>query len=535
MSHRRTRPTLDLGVRISLYVTALLAAITISLAALAIQAQRELLLGRVVDGGQAVAALVAGNARLAVFAADRAELRRHLGEALAHADVLEACAFDEEWRLLARVGRSGGEGGACGLDSAPAVPFGSGVSPGPGRREEPDAFTFWAPVLAASPFDSEEELYFPAGSRRGGEAVLGHVAVRWSRGSLREGLRAVLVRSVAAGLLFLLLGGAVAHRIVLAATRPLRRLAAAVRSRGTPVAEPGDDVGLLEGAYSGLLDALQQAFADLQALRDDLEVQVEARTAELREARDRLEEKVAKRTAQLDDAYRQLVHAEKLSATGRLAASVAHEFNNPVFGIRNVLRSLAGSSGLGSEERELAQMAVDECDRLGRLVRDLQSFSRPTSGRFEPVDLRGVVETMVLLCGKEFRRQGIAVDVHFADDVPPVHGVEDQLKQVVLNLLTNAGDAIGRGGGVVRIAAERRGAEVVLRVADTGRGIAPEHRERIFDPFFTTKPAVKGTGLGLSVSHGIVRRHGGRIDVESEPGTGAVFTVSLPVEEAREP
>ena len=532
MSSRPARPSLDLGVRISLYLAALLVALTVSVGALAIQAQRTLLLHHAGDAGQAVAALMAGGVRLAVFAEDRFELRRELAEALVHDHVLEACAFHREGRLLARMGRTEDGDQTCGLGPDPAGLLRPVT--GTGRREDGDSFTFWVPVMAAPPLGSEDDLYYPP-DPRAGEAVAGYAAVRFSKAPLREGMRQILARSAAAGVIFLLLGVAVAHRLVRAATRPLRDLTAAVRSRGTPVTEPGDDLGLLRGAYSSLLENLDRAFADLQSLRQELEERVEARTAELREARDLLEDRVAERTAELEETYRQLVHAEKLSATGRLAASVAHEFNNPVFGIRNVLQGLLGSSALGPEERDLAEMAVGECDRLRRLVRDLQSFSRPSSERLEPVDLRRVVDAMVLLCAKEFRRKKISVEVHFADDVPPVRGVEDQLKQVVLNLLTNAGDAVGDAGGAVRIRAERRGPDVALRVEDTGRGIRPEHRERIFDPFFTTKPAVKGTGLGLSVSYGIVRRHGGEIGVESEPGAGAVFTVTLPIDGERTP
>jgi len=536
MSVHGLRPGQDLGLRISLYLMVLLGALTASVSLLAIQAQRSQLRRHVAEAGRAVVELLAGSARLAVFAENREELRRVLGAALVREDVRDACAFDREGRLLVRVGRPGPAEGACGLEDARDRPGETRAPVGARYLESADAFTFWEPVVSAPPAASEEELYF------GGVApvpaapvVTGHVVVRITKDSLRQGTRQIVGRGLVAGLLFLLLGGAVAHRVVRAATRPLRDLAATVRLRGTPVAEAGDDVGLLTDTYSGLLQALERAFADLQALRDELEDKVDERTAELRKARDRLEERVAERTAELDDTYRQLLHAEKLSATGRLAASVAHEFNNPVFGIRNVLQSLLSAPGLGQEERDLAALAVSECDRLGRLVRDLQSFSRPTSGRAVPVDLRRVVEAMGLLCAKEFRRKHIALEVHFADDVPPVRGVEDQLKQVVLNLLANAGDAIGGGGGTVRVSAERHGAEVALRVADTGKGVLPEHRERIFDPFFTTKPAVKGTGLGLSVSHGIVRRHGGGMEVESEPGAGATFTVTLPIDGAREP
>lgn len=528
MRIRRVRPALDLGLRISLYVSGLLIGLTVSVGALVIHAQGALLRERVTEQGHAVTSLIARNVQLAVFAGDRSRLERELGAALVDDNVLEACAFDGEGRFLAGTARPGAREQPCVVPRAARVgPWEEGAARAH-RTDGPGDITFWAPVLSFPAPETEEELYFPTGALAEEEALLGYVSLRWSKGVIRDGIRQIVRGSLGAGLLFLLLGGAVAHRIILATTQPLRRLAAELRLRGTPVTEP-DDVGLLAGAYSGLLGALQQAFSELQTLRDHLEELVAARTAELREARDHLEDKVARRTAELEETYRQLIHAEKLTATGRLAASVSHEFNNPVFGIRNVLRSLGESPGLGVEEAALARLAIGECDRLSRLVRDLQSFSRPTGDRAEPVDLRRAVEAMVLLCGEKLRRRGIAVKLDFQEDVPPVDGVEDQLKQVVLNLLANAGDAIGDRGGTIRVSAERRGPQVVLRVADTGRGILPEHRERIFEPFFTTKLGVKGTGLGLAVSHGIVRRHGGRIEVESEPGAGAAFTVTLPI------
>jgi len=174
-------------------------------------------------------------------------------------------------------------------------------------------------------------------------------------------------------------------------------------------------------------------------------------------------------------------------------------------------------------------MAIRECDRVARLTGDLQSFNRPTSARLDLLDLHAALADILLLCKKNFQNEGIKVQMELAPDLPRILMVADQLKQVMLNLLTNAGEAIGSGGGSISIATRRIGAEVAISFTDTGAGISAENLNHIFEPFFSTKSAVKATGLGLAVSYGIIKRHGGRIEVESEEGQGACFTVFLPV------
>ena len=248
-----------------------------------------------------------------------------------------------------------------------------------------------------------------------------------------------------------------------------------------------------------------------------------------REARELLELRVSQRTEELEKIHRQLLHSEKLSAVGKLAASIAHEFNNPICGIRNVLDGLKRRAILGGEDLQMVELAIRECERVARLTKDLQSFNRPTTGRETRVDVHAALEDILLLCRKNLKNKRISLVKEFAPSLPGIQAVEDQLKQVFLNLLANAEEAITAETGTITVRTELRPGYVAVQFQDSGHGIAPKNQERIFEPFFSTKSAAKGTGLGLSVSYGIVTRHGGTIEVESTPGIGSTFTVLLPM------
>ena len=277
--------------------------------------------------------------------------------------------------------------------------------------------------------------------------------------------------------------------------------------------------------------------AELAQRNRELQAEVERRKKieeDLQLSHDVLERRVAERTAEVEKLYRQLLHSEKLSAVGKLAASIAHEFNNPICGIRNVLHGLRRRLPLAGGDRKLVDMAVRECDRVARLTNDLQSFNRPTSAKTTLLDLHVALEDILLLCKKDMQNARIEVRRDFYPDLPWVKAVPDQLKQVFLNLLTNAREAIGPEGGEIQISTGLVDGEVMVRISDTGSGIAADDLAHIYEPFFSTKPAVKCTGLGLSVSYGIIQRHSGRIEVESEPGGGTSFTVWLPLTEERD-
>ena len=242
-----------------------------------------------------------------------------------------------------------------------------------------------------------------------------------------------------------------------------------------------------------------------------------------------LERRVEERTRELQETQQKYLHAEKLSAIGKLSASIAHEFNNPLQGILSILKGLQKRAILEEQDRELLAAAIGESDRIKSLIRSLQEFNRPSPGRKILIDVHGSLDAMLLLHKSEFKGRRITVQRNYAPSLPQILAVPDQIKQVFLNLLTNAADACQQPGGVITVTTGCTGDWVAIVIEDTGIGIKEEEMSLIFQPFFTTKPEVKGTGLGLPVCYGIVKEHGGKILIESRPGEGTTCTVSLPI------
>jgi signal transduction histidine kinase len=252
-------------------------------------------------------------------------------------------------------------------------------------------------------------------------------------------------------------------------------------------------------------------------------IQRELGDAENRRARARAE---SERRA-LEDAARR---AEKLAALGTLAAGLAHELNNPIGIISSRIELMlleAESTGLPQEVRDDLGVLHRQAQRVARITQGLLSFARQPAGERTTVDLNHIVRETLLLAEKQIIRSGIGVATTLAPDLPEIVGDPGALQQVVLNLVTNAWEAVSPGGRITIETGVCPGdGRVGLIVEDTGRGIAPELLSRIFDPFFTTKDS--GTGLGLAITDGIVREHGGTIDVESWRGKGTRFVVAFP-------
>ncbi len=280
------------------------------------------------------------------------------------------------------------------------------------------------------------------------------------------------------------------------------------------------------------LDELVDSF---NRMRERLKLAVTA----LNEMQQTLEVKVQERTQQLQTAQRKLIQADRLASLGQLAASVAHEINNPVSGVLNLSmlleRLMANGSfppGREPEFRKYLALISTETARVGRIVSDLLAFSRRSKPQRALADLNKVVRSTVNLTQHKLKLLSTEIVIDLQESLPQVECDSSQMQQVVLNLVLNGAQAMQpKGGGTLTIRTRLvdQGSNAELSVQDTGEGIAPEHLSKIFDPFFTTKADGKGVGLGLAVLYGIVKAHDGEVEVTSQRNVGTTFTVTVPL------
>jgi len=225
----------------------------------------------------------------------------------------------------------------------------------------------------------------------------------------------------------------------------------------------------------------------------------------------------------------QMSRAEHLATLGELATGLAHEIRNPLAGIAGVIEIVGRDLPATSPAKSVVKEVRQEISQINRILTDLLETARPRTPEMRSSDLNTTVEHAVMLARQQVLSRPLKIEFAPADELPEVDHDSDQIHQVLLNLLLNAVQAID-GPGVVRVAVLRQGADALITVSDTGRGIPHEHLPNIFRPFFTTKG--NGTGLGLSLARRIVEEHHGRISVESSTGRGTTFSVLLPVRQA---
>lgn len=280
-----------------------------------------------------------------------------------------------------------------------------------------------------------------------------------------------------------------------------------------------DELGILASSFNEMTRSLKTARAELRELANSLEQQVEDRTA------------------QLKSAQAQLIQSEKLSSLGKLAASIAHEINNPLSGILVYAKLMIRMQEDGdvSEKARVAtlkdlRLVQRETERCSAIVRNLLDFARQRPLALKHIDVVTAVNEALSLVEHQMSMQGIALEKHLGQ-AAIVEADFGQLRQAFLNIALNACDAMAKGGRLTitsRLVPNARAIEIVFD--DTGVGIPPDHLSKILDPFFTTKE--KGTGLGLSVVYGIVERHKGKLDIRSQVGKGTRVTIRLPLAEA---
>jgi two-component system, NtrC family, sensor kinase len=261
---------------------------------------------------------------------------------------------------------------------------------------------------------------------------------------------------------------------------------------------------------------------------------------ELREWAHTLEQKVEKRTQELRIAEAETARSEKLASVGLLAAGIAHELNNPLTGVLTFTSLLRKKMPEGSADAEDLDLVIRETKRCATIIRRLLDFAREKTPEKKFIDLNQVIEDTARIIERPASFRDVEIGMDLDPELPQVWGDADLIKQVIMNILVNAQHAIEHEGSITvrsrrlpEAKSPEPGKEAVpmaeISIIDTGCGIPEKNLKRIFDPFFTSKEVGKGTGLGLSVSHGIVRAHGGAIEVESTVGKGSTFRIYLPL------
>jgi len=369
------------------------------------------------------------------------------------------------------------------------------------------------------------------------KTILGVLDVKMSLGAVDQQLLAsrnqLLLLSVVS---VLLVGMASGGFIWLFVRHPVKKLVVGMEmvSSGNLdhrlEAKTSDEIGQLAHTFNEMTEDLARARKEITAWSQTLE------------------QKVREKTADLERAHKQMVHIEKMSSLGQLSSSVAHELNNPLEGILTFAKLLikrVNKSSLPPAEiqsyTEDLKLIAEEAQRSGTIVKNLLVFSRQSGVSFHPVHLQTVLERCNLLVNHHSRINNVDLRMSCTDD-DLIECDPGQIQQLLIALMVNAIEAMspvpGRPeGGILTVDARRSEKQdsLVIQVKDTGQGMSDDVKAHIFEPFFTTKSEGKGVGLGLAIAYGIVERHHGVIDVESSPGHGTVFTVTLPTKQPDDP
>lgn len=279
------------------------------------------------------------------------------------------------------------------------------------------------------------------------------------------------------------------------------------------------------------LDAERQRLQQLLLAVDQQQQTIDRLLTLERQFSASLELQVEERTTALREAQARIIHSEKLAVIGQLAASLAHEINNPLQAIQSGLGLVIAE--LGGERIERVRndlmMIQSELERLLEIFQQMLDFNRPAYTVRQVLDLNAICEGAMVLLRNKLQENQLELRLELAPYLPPIYGDSNQIKQVLINLILNSAEAMASVPGIITTCTKATGQQVQLTVEDSGVGIPTTHLTRLFEPFFTTK--TRGLGLGLAISREIVERHHGEIIVQSEEGRGTVFTVFLPVEE----
>ena len=265
----------------------------------------------------------------------------------------------------------------------------------------------------------------------------------------------------------------------------------------------------------------QQILSDKQALQ--------VAHAELLDLNETLEKRVQERTDALVRHEKQMAHADRLASIGQLSSGIAHEINNPLGIIQGYTQLLLRTEPADTQRHNDLSTILKHAKNCKAIVEDLLNFARRSKPTAEVVNIHEVIDDALVFLAHRSKTPAVEIQKYYQDNIPSLRIDEKKIKQVLINLVMNAKHAVGEKGQISIHTNYDPGADhVCISVKDDGYGIEPKNLKRIFDPFFTTKPTGEGTGLGLAVSYGIIKSHGGDIEVDSTPGSGTEFRVLLP-------
>jgi two-component system, NtrC family, sensor kinase len=394
-------------------------------------------------------------------------------------------------------------------------------------------------TITAPAVESGQDLWIAAAPIRIGGKKAGAVVLAMSLEGANQ-----LALSLNQQLLFVLIAASGATVVSLALyteygiNRPIRALlhTMAAVERGDFSASPRirkqDEIGQLADGLTHMLRRIRETRDENAELLDRVErfnLDLQSRVAEATTELASRNEALRRVNEQLFDLQRQLGRTQHLATIGQLTATLAHEIGTPLNSISVHLQLLARSPLLTDQDRQRLATVDGQIQRLVQTVQERLARTRGEARRREPTDVNEIVRSITELMSPVLAAKGIACTVATGCALPKLQADGDQIQEVLLNLLTNAVDAMPEGGAL-RIETELESGAAVVRIADSGPGIPPESRDRIFEPFFTTKETGKGTGLGLTVCRQIIQAHRGTIEAIDGPGGGATFEIRLPLD-----
>jgi two-component system NtrC family sensor kinase len=300
-------------------------------------------------------------------------------------------------------------------------------------------------------------------------------------------------------------------------SKPVNRLAEGTKKVATGnlqhriIVNRNDEIGELAESFNQMTENLSKANNEIVEWAKTLEQRVEERTEELKKAQN------------------QLVQSEKMASLGMMAAGIAHEINNPLTTILINSHLLLEDSDYSSSGREELQLITDEATRCGKIVKGLLDFARQTKAEKRLADINLILKQTLAIIESQASFHNIKINKNLNDNLPKIWVDINQIKQVFMNIILNAAEAMPEGGALnISTSLMANNGLINISFVDTGCGISKENLSKLFDPFFSTKES-KGTGLGLALSYGIVKKHNGSIEVDSEVGMGSTFIVKLPI------